>query len=436
MHDDSKVTVKGDASGEGEGIRISLSGNSGSGSSNNSSNGAVVVLGTVTADAGSDSYCINVTGDALTQDEVIQALPTIIVGELSSANEQYVNYTNYSNNNVLDTEAVAQAIAEQILYYIEVQDTENGSIKIDSGTSKVEGYDVAHANDTVTVTVTAGQGYEIQTVNGGKATAVKNTDGSWSITVPKTGGVSISAIMAAIKKVEDDTNNGSDSDGSGSDGSSSGNGSDSDGSSVYYTPSSVYYIGNGGGTWQYVDSYQNPKDNPNAYYDYNDDEYQSAADVAGVWEYVENQGYYQIDEVEGSGDYLTSIDLDNTGNSGKAGNANKAGRTWWKWQNKNNDKSGAIEKAGWKKLRWGDYLDWYFFDNDRLMRAGFINWKGNRYFLNPISNGYRGRMLTGYQKINGLEYYFEEKEGPLQGRMYRNENVPDKRFAGPDGVIR
>ena len=208
------------------------------------------------------------------------------------------------------------------------------------------------------------------------------------------------------------------------------------GSSVYYTPSSVYYIGDGGGTWQYVDSYQNPKDNPNAYYDYNDDEYQSAADVAGVWEYVENQGYYQIDEVEGSGDYLTSIDLGNSGNSGKAGNANKAGRTGWKWQEKNSDKNGTVEKAGWKILRWGDYLDWYFFDNDRLMRAGFINWKGNRYFLNPISNGYRGRMLTGYQKINGLEYYFEEKEGPLQGRMYRNENVPDKRFAGPDGVIR
>lgn len=417
IKDGSKVTVKGDVSGGRYGITIK--------ESQGSSNGAVVVLGTVTAGDNDDSYCINVTGDALTQGEVMQALPTIIVDELSSANEQYVNYTNYSNNNALDTEAVAQAIAEQILYYIEVQDTENGSIKIDSGTTKVEGYDVAHANDTVTVTVTADQGYEIQTVNGGKATAVKNTDGSWSITVPKTGGVSISAIMAAIKQVEDETNSGG----------GSGDGNDA-GSSVYYTPASVYYIGDGGGTWQYVDSYQNPKDNPNAYYDYHEDEYQSAADVAGTWEYIENQGYYQIDEVEGSGDYLTSIDLGNTGNSGNAGNVNKAGRTWWKWQNKNNDKNGAIEKAGWKKLRWGDYLDWYFFDNDRLMRAGFINWKGNRYFLNPISNGYRGRMLTGYQKINGLEYYFEEKEGPLQGRMYRNENVPDKRFAGPDGVIR
>ena len=417
LDSDSKVIVKGDASGGSDGINIVESQGSG---------GAVVVLGTVTAGDDIDSYCINVSSDALTQDEVMQALPTIIVGELSSANEQFVNYTNHSNNNALDTEAVAQAIAEQILYYIEVQDTENGSIKIDSGTTKVEGYDVAHANDTVTVTVTADQGYEIQTVNGGKATAVKNTDGSWSITVPKTGGVSISAIMAAIKQVEDETNSGG----------GSGDGNDA-GSSVYYTPSSVYYIGDGGGTWQYVDPQENPGENSNAYYyDYNNDEYQSAADVAGIWEYIENQGYYQIDEVEGSGDYLTSIDLGNTGNSGNAGNVNKAGRTRWKWQEKNSDKNGAIEKAGWKKLRWGDYLDWYFFDNDRLMRAGFINWKGNRYFLNPISNGYRGRMLTGYQKINGLEYYFEEKDGPLQGRMYRNENVPDKRFAGPDGVIR
>ena len=73
------------------------------------------------------------------------------------------------------------------------------------GKSHTVDSDVAHANDTVTVTVTADKGYEIRTVDGGKATAVKNGDGSWSITVPATGGVSISAIMAVIKQVDNKT---------------------------------------------------------------------------------------------------------------------------------------------------------------------------------------------------------------------------------------
>ena len=202
VSDNGKVTVKGDATGERYGIYISESGNS--------SDGAAVVLGTVTAGDNNDSYCINVSSDALTKQEVLDELPTIIVGELSSKNGQFVNFTDNSGQGTLDSKEVAQAIAEQILYYIDVQDTKNGNIKIDSGTSKVEGYDVAHASDTVTVTVTADRGYEIQTVGGGKATAVKNEDGSWNITVPATGGVSISAIMAAIRQVEDNSGGGGD----------------------------------------------------------------------------------------------------------------------------------------------------------------------------------------------------------------------------------
>ena len=156
-----------------------------------------------------DGYCITVSGDALTKEDVVKALPTIIVGELSSANQQYVEYKDKSGQGTLDTNAVAQAIAEQILYHIEVQEAKNGNINL-GGTKKEQGYDVAHAGDTVTVTVTPDNGYEIKSVDGGKATAVKNADGSWSITVPKTGGVSVSAIIEALAIVAPSSKNGDD----------------------------------------------------------------------------------------------------------------------------------------------------------------------------------------------------------------------------------
>lgn len=307
----SKVTVKGDVSGDRYGITIE--------ESQDSSSGAAVVLGTVTAGADSDSYCINVSSDALTKEDVLQELPTIIVGELSSANEQFVNYTDNSGKGTLDTEAVAQAIAEQILYYIDVQDTENGSIKIDSGTTKVEGYDVAHANDTVTVTVTADKGYEIQTVNGGKATAVKNEDGSWSITVPKTGGVSISAIMAAIKKVEDDT---SDSDGSSSSGSSSSSSDGSNSSGSSSSGSSQSGIPDTEGTWK--------------------------QDAEGNW-FMQNP----------AGATYKDIWIRSNGSWYYAG-------------------SNGIITTGWLKI--GNY--WYYFDNSGKMLTGWQEINGVKYHLN------------------------------------------------------
>ena len=198
MSNDSEVEVKKDVTGE-SGLVIKETSSQGG--------GMATVLGTVTAD--SSGYCITVTGNALTKEDVVNALPTIIVGELSSANQQYVEYQDKSGQGTLDTNAVAQAIADQILYYIDVQETKNGKMDV-SGTKKEGSYNVAKANDVITVTVTADNGYEIKSVDGGKATAKKNDDGTWSITVPKTGGVSISAIMQAIRQVNGDNGSGGD----------------------------------------------------------------------------------------------------------------------------------------------------------------------------------------------------------------------------------
>ena len=190
----SKIKVEGSVKG-GDGISITESSSTGSGS--------VVVLGTVQASRG--DYCVTVTGSALSKQEVVDALPTIIVGELKASGGNYVEYQDKAGNSSVDTKAMAEAIAEQILYLIDVQETQNGKVSVTDGTKQVQGYEVAHANDKVTISVTADSGYEIQSVSGGKATAVKNADGSWSITVPQSGGVSISAIMQALNIVNQNT---------------------------------------------------------------------------------------------------------------------------------------------------------------------------------------------------------------------------------------
>ena len=89
--------------------------------------------------------------------------------------------------------------------------------------------------------------------------------------------------------------------------------------------------------------------------------------------------------------------------------------------------------------RWvyADYLNtthWYYFGDDSWMRIGWLDWNGNRYYLNPVSDGTKGRMLTGWVMIGGKWYYFEKQAGKNQGRMYRNEVTPDGFRVDADGV--
>ena len=68
------------------------------------------------------------------------------------------------------------------------------------------------------------------------------------------------------------------------------------------------------------------------------------------------------------------------------------------------------------------------------MRTGWLDWNGSRYYLNPVSDGTKGRMLTGWALIDGRWYFFEPAAGRNQGRLYRNETTPDGYRVGPDGV--
>ncbi|MDO5351122.1 MAG: hypothetical protein Q4E86_14420, partial [Lachnospiraceae bacterium] len=83
--------------------------------------------------------------------------------------------------------------------------------------------------------------------------------------------------------------------------------------------------------------------------------------------------------------------------------------------------------TGWQKIEGK-----YFYLNtaadgiEGLMRTGWYqDANGRWYFLNTVHDGTYGAMCIGWHWIDGYQYYFEEKEGPEQGRMYAGETAPN-----------
>ncbi len=96
--------------------------------------------------------------------------------------------------------------------------------------------------------------------------------------------------------------------------------------------------------------------------------------------------------------------------------------------------SNRMVTGAWRYLGYNGRTCWYFFDEGGTMMTGWLDWKGERYYLYPVSDGWKGRMLTGWQLIDGKWYYFEPARGSSQGRMYRGERTPDGFYVGSDGV--
>ena len=69
--------------------------------------------------------------------------------------------------------------------------------------------------------------------------------------------------------------------------------------------------------------------------------------------------------------------------------------------------------------------------NDSRSRA--TGSSGSRSSDSDSDDGRFGQMLTGWQTIDGKEYYFET-EGDKVGRIYANERTPDGHYVGADGV--
>lgn len=123
---------------------------------------------------------------------------------------------------VVDEEA-SDKLSDNINYIIRHE----GTITLDGVTTihanNGKSYETAQANKqlTIHVNVEDEKKYRVDRVEGGTATAIKNPDGSWTLTVPKNGGVDIRAVLVAIEQKENQSSSGSSSGGSSSGGGSS-----------------------------------------------------------------------------------------------------------------------------------------------------------------------------------------------------------------------
>lgn len=237
----SKVNVKGDVTSDGKGIHIIKSGTgsksivevngSVTGSSgvviNNGSD--VTVGGAVTATDGTglditledatgrgkiNLGTLNVTKEGETGvlldvrnrnniqdiDELIQAMPEVNLFEINVKQGDYFGINDGTNKDtikgtsILKKDAVDRILRQKVNYHLRTENTSNGTISLE--------HEKATEGATVKFYVKAVDGYRVKGVSAGKATVIDNGDGSYSIIVPRGGGVNISAIIEAVMKEE------------------------------------------------------------------------------------------------------------------------------------------------------------------------------------------------------------------------------------------
>ena len=94
-----------------------------------------------------------------------------------------------------------------------------------------------------------------------------------------------------------------------------------------------------------------------------------------------------------------------------AGEWVQSGSRWWYRY------SNGCYATNWAKLSFNGRTDWYFFDNKGWMQTGWLEDNTGKYYLNPVSDGTQGRMITGTYTINGVEYHFETQAGNMQGHL-------------------
>lgn len=156
------------------------------------SNGALIVLGDVTAHGEyGNAIWIN---DAKTSGY----LPKIVVGSLNADKEELLVGLDAGE----DTDKLLESIYGNIMYYINIEQPKGGTINVTSDTKKYnDQYLVANEHGSVSFSVTPDEGYELDSVAGGKVDVIKNDDGTYTIKVPRGGGIKISALLKAIEKV-------------------------------------------------------------------------------------------------------------------------------------------------------------------------------------------------------------------------------------------
>lgn len=97
-------------------------------------------------------------------------------------------------------------------------------------------------------------------------------------------------------------------------------------------------------------------------------------------------------------------------------------------------KDGTYPVNTWMYLDYNGVYKWYRFDAAGYMSTGwFTDADGRKYYLNPISDGTKGAMLTGWQFIDGFWYYFNPVSDGTQGALLVNTTTPDGYVVNANG---
>ena len=96
------------------------------------------------------------------------------------------------------------------------------------------------------------------------------------------------------------------------------------------------------------------------------------------------------------------------------------------WKFKKPD--GAYANGEWTQVSWNGTTNWYHFNNQGYADGGwYTDTDGHRYYFYNAHDGAFGRMLTGWNEIDGKWYYFSTANtaaAPL-GSLLTNGTTPD-----------
>lgn len=103
------------------------------------------------------------------------------------------------------------------------------------------------------------------------------------------------------------------------------------------------------------------------------------------------------------------------------------------WKFRRADGSYAVNQ--WEQAAYNGVVEWYFFNEKGEMATGwYTDSKGLTFYLNPVSDGSRGKMVTGWSQIDGKWYYFNEKSDGNKGALLKDTITPDHYKVDKDGV--
>lgn len=79
--------------------------------------------------------------------------------------------------------------------------------------------------------------------------------------------------------------------------------------------------------------------------------------------------------------------------------------------------------------------DWFYFtETGHMMTGWYTDAMGNTYYLNPVSDNTLGRMVTGWQWIDGNCYYFKTAPDGTRGSLLKDTITPDGFKVNEQGV--